>query len=229
LGFKDADPTDLAYYEGLIFATAVRLEAHVEMEVEDIQQVLRVKAWKALCWFDPARCRTSIDRYVFMCLRDQAKDLVRKRKRGEVFIDDLASDEPTSGLPSRDRFEHLHGLVESHDDVFAAVEDEGVVMPNTLTRLELAIVVLLYRDYRQSEIARKLGLGKPAMERAMRSIRTKLADWKPSAGPSSDRPVSTRVATVPRAGTMATSSPPRPKPIAADAVATVPSRNDGDQ
>jgi hypothetical protein len=40
-------------------------------------------------------------------------------------------------------------------------------------------VLLLYRDYKQSESARHLGLEKHKMERAMRSIRQKLADWRP--------------------------------------------------
>jgi hypothetical protein len=40
-------------------------------------------------------------------------------------------------------------------------------------------VVLLYRDYKQSEAARRLGIEKPQMEKAMRCIRRALADWSP--------------------------------------------------
>jgi hypothetical protein len=51
---------DLAYYEGLVFKTAqLVVRAGVEIEVEDAQQRLRIKVWRALKAFDPAKCRTS--------------------------------------------------------------------------------------------------------------------------------------------------------------------------
>jgi predicted DNA-binding protein (UPF0251 family) len=42
------------------------------------------------------------------------------------------------------------------------------------------VLCLLYRDYRQSEVARELRIEKREVERAVRAIRTKFADWKPS-------------------------------------------------
>lgn len=149
--------------------------------MEDVQQVLRLKVWRALVAFDPARARgMNRDRYVFMCLRDQAKDLANKRKRRELYIEDLTDDYlGDERLSSRDRFDARY-LSTTHDENFGAVEDDDLLIPNTLTAAEVEIVVLLYREYKQSEVARRLGLEKREMERAMRSIRQKLADWRPA-------------------------------------------------
>ena len=175
---------DLLHYDGLVGNTALMLAGHVELPVEDIKQILAIKAWRALCAYDPAKARgMNRDRYVFMCVRDQAKDLAKKRKRRELFIEDLSSDDGSNErVQSRDTFDSRY-LSSTHDETYGRVEDDDCVMPNTLTVLEQEIVVLLYRDYKQSEAARHLGIEKPAMEKAVRSIRRKLADWKPDPEP----------------------------------------------
>jgi predicted DNA-binding protein (UPF0251 family) len=51
-----------------------------------------------------------------------------------------------------------------------------------LATLELRVLCLLYRDFRQSEVARQLGIEKREVEKAVRAIRAKMADWRASAG-----------------------------------------------
>lgn len=169
-------------YEGLIFSTAQRVVGFVELDVEDIQQRLRIKAWRALKTFDPARCRTSVEKWVFMCVRDEVKDIVKLKRRDELYIEDLAGREEVNGM--RDTFHgddfDGHYLAAGHDEVYGHVEDPGAPVPDTLSELERRVVCLLYADYRQTEIAGRLGVGKRDMERIMRSVRTKLADWQPS-------------------------------------------------
>lgn len=173
---------DLARYEGLIFSTARLVVGSVELELDDIQQRLRIKAWRALRGFDPVRCRTNVDKWVFMCVRDEVKDIVKMVRRDELYIEDLAAREETNGMRSSFRSDDFDGryLAANHDDVYGDVEDPGVLVPNTLSALELQVVCLLYAAYRQTEIAGRLGVSKRDMERIMRSIRAKLADWQPT-------------------------------------------------
>src|SRR3954467_4600561 len=91
------DPKVLAHYEGLIFVVAQTLIGKgVEMEMEDVQQVLRIKTYRSLEKFKLERIRRSTetarqarDRYIRMVLIDQGKDLLKRRRRGELHIEDL--------------------------------------------------------------------------------------------------------------------------------------------
>lgn len=188
-------------YEGLVKKTALMLKtgehpdlhgkAPVEMDIEDIEQLLRIKVAKAVRAFDPSRSkavgrngRSRRDAYVNMCLRDQAKDIAKKKRRGEMFIDDIAPVEMADGGASngggpRDRFDERY-LSTDHEEVFREVEAEIPLIPNTLTVREKAVLALMYRDYKQTEIAVELGITKREVESAVRSIRSKLSDWRPS-------------------------------------------------
>lgn len=190
MGYAEAnDPKVLRHYEGLVISTANRLVRDgVEVPIEDVQQVLRIKVWRALGMFRAERMiragetrAKARDRYVFMAVTDQAKDLFNRKRRGERFIEDLVRDhgDGEHGL-SRDRFEEKHGLLSSEDEVYGSIEDEGAPLPSTLTSLERDLVLLLYRNYRQSEAGRHLGLEKYELEKTMRSVREKMADWKPT-------------------------------------------------
>lgn len=185
MGLHEAHDRELLeHYEGLIFKTARLLVGVVEDEVEDIQQVLRIKVWRALLAYDPERSKLPRDNYVFSCLMNQKKDLIKKRRLNILFIEDVApapagGDEGNFRRQSRDKFEDRY-LSAGHDQVFGAVEDDDVLVPSTLTQLERKIVVLLYRDYRQQEIAAALDLPKKQLEKAMRSVRAKMADWRPT-------------------------------------------------
>lgn len=196
MGHTDAhNPAVLREYEGLVAATARRLVSHVDYEVEDIEQILWVKVYKALLAYDEKRWikrgtdgRGRRDHYVNMCVRDQAKDIIRKRRHGEAFIEDLAPSDELEGRRPRESFD-LQYLSTTHEDNYGEVEEGVPVIPNTLSSLEVRIVVLLYRDYKQSEVSRRLGLDKREMERHMRSIRTKMEDWRPTATADTELPI----------------------------------------
>lgn len=172
-------PTDIAHYEGLIFKTASMYVPYVEMDFDDIVQVLRIKVWRALEAHDPSKVRTqTIERYVFMCVKNQCKDLVRRRRRGEVFLDDLMpvghEDSPV---------EWMLQLATDHEQTFGHAEEEELLVPCTLTEVERRVIAWLYLDRTQKEVAGIVGLTRAEMERAMRTIRQKMADWEPSAAP----------------------------------------------
>lgn len=177
----------LRRYEGLIFKTASIIGPRLEDDPEDVRQVLRIKVWQALVAYDgrggllpDARGRTAQDRYVFMCVRNQVKDLFKKKRQNTLAIEDLvAAAGAELRLRSRDNFEEQY-LSSSPEEVYGGIEDDDVLVPSTLTQLERQVVVLLYRDFRQAEVARSLGLDKRAMERVMKSIRAKMADWRPT-------------------------------------------------
>jgi RNA polymerase sigma factor (sigma-70 family) len=170
------DRHDVSFYEGLCRKTASMYVPFVEEEYEDIVQILRVKVWRALETFDPARSKMPVERYVFMCVKNQCKDLVKKRKRGEKYIEDIA---PTTGeLPLRDSFDERY-LSATHEEIYGLVDEGDPLVPSTLTPTEKQVVCLLYRSYRQTEAARLLGLTRSEMERCIAAIRMKMADWHP--------------------------------------------------
>jgi RNA polymerase sigma factor (sigma-70 family) len=142
---------------------------HVQDEYEDIVSILRIKVWRALCAFDPARSSMPVQRYVFSCVKNQAKDLVKKRRRNEVYIEDIAHGE--SDVAYFDRGAGSAGA----DQVYADVERELPQLPSTLTNLEREIIVRLYLDLTQRQVAATLCISRTEMDRSMRSIREKLA------------------------------------------------------
>lgn len=188
------DAYSISHYERLIFKHAMRVAGIVEMDFDDIQQTYRIKVWKALESFDEVRfggrpphreghtdCRCRRCRFVFTCLKNMEKDLLKKKRRGELFIEDVAptSSEIGSGLQSRDHFEARY-LAAGAEQVYGEVEEDGVLLPSALTTREREIVVLLYRDYTQAEIRRQLGVERSEMDRTVKAIRLKLADWRPT-------------------------------------------------
>lgn len=167
----------VARYEALIHVHASRVVGLVDDDFEDVVQAYRIKVWQALTSFNPAKwarhpAEEAERRYVFMCLKNAEKDALKKRRRPESFLEDMT---PIEGDTTT-----VMGSVD-HDDVYGEVDEGRAQLPNTLTLLELHVVVLLYRDYSQAEARRQLGIEKREMERTMRSVRTKLADWSPTA------------------------------------------------
>lgn len=165
----------LAHYEGLVCATARRCIAFCEEDFEDVAQVLRVKVWQALRAYDPKKSRTTRDKYVFMCVRDRAKDVVKKKKRNQLHIEDLRT--PHNNGVNNDKFDERY-LCSTRDENYGRVEDDDDPLGD-LDDLEREIVALLTADYKQTQVATMLGLEKIAMERAMRSIRSKLHALRP--------------------------------------------------
>lgn len=180
---------DIQRYEGLIFTTATLYEGKVEgMDLDDLRQVFRIKVWRALESYDPKRSSLPEGRFVFGCLVNQGKDLIRRRKPGvrtedgrflgDIYIEDVAPATDFENGP-RDRFEANY-LSVSSEEVFELIEREEAVVPNTLTGVERSVVCLLYASYKKSEIARHLGLSRREMAAAIEAIHTKMADWAPS-------------------------------------------------
>lgn len=176
----------LAHYEGLVRTTANRYVGIVDgMDFDDICQVLRVKVWQALLAYDPAKCRTDRDRYVFMCVRNRAKDLVKRQKTEKVamFIEDVAPmngrERNQGGENIRHAFE-LRYLSAAEEQVFAEVEDAMPLIPSTLSSPERKVVTLRYLDYSHGDIAEIMHIEKREVAKHIRSIRTKMADWRPT-------------------------------------------------
>lgn len=183
---------DIRHYEGLIRKTAARYVAFVEEDFEDICAIFRSKVWKALVRFDPERSKMTQDTFVFSCVKNQGKDLVKasrseaaRHRRWDTFIEDEAPvrDHGTGRGAhdfTRDSFEHQYLQLPS-DAVYGRIDEGVLLLPSTLTETERLVVGLLYLDYMQSEAIVLLGISKGVMERTMRSIRDKMADWRPSA------------------------------------------------
>jgi RNA polymerase sigma factor (sigma-70 family) len=173
---------DIASYEGLIFSTAVRYDDYLDDDLEDIQQILRVKVWRALLAFDPQRSRLDKKNYVFGCVRNQVKDLLkaqarrdRARNGRQLYIEDAEAKIPGA-------FE-VRYLAEDAEAVFAVVEDERVPLPATLTELERGVVLLLLLDFNQTEMAVHLQVSRRRVRHAHLSVQEKMRDWRPGKGP----------------------------------------------
>jgi RNA polymerase sigma factor (sigma-70 family) len=154
--------TDIAFYEGLVRKTAAMIAPVVQEDYEDIVAILRIKVWRALVAFDPARARQPVERYVFMCVTNQKKDLLKRKRRLEVPLDDE------------------YDVRIDSDVVYSEVEDATPVIPCTLNTLERDLVARLYLGYTERQVAGLLGLTRSQMERALEGVRIKMADWRPS-------------------------------------------------
>lgn len=176
---------DIAPYEGLIFSTARRYHDLLDIDLEDVQQILRLKVAQALVVFDPSKWRKHTDddeakrRYVFGCVRNQVKDLLKGQDRrnsarggGQLYVEELRE--------QGDSFEHRY-LVETDERALADVLDQMPELPFTLSQLERSVVALLLLDYNQTEIARELGTSRTKVRVAHASVKSKMAelDWTP--------------------------------------------------
>jgi RNA polymerase sigma factor (sigma-70 family) len=158
-------PTEIPYYEGLIRKTAAMCAPRVQEEYEDIVSIFRIKVWRALLSFNPQRSSMTVQAYVFSCVKNQEKDLLKRKRRPEVYLADQTI---------------VHDPSVHADEVFDEIERELPLIPCTLTAVERAVVVRLYMDVSQRDIALELGLTRSEMERTVRAVRIKMADWRPS-------------------------------------------------
>jgi RNA polymerase sigma factor (sigma-70 family) len=174
---------EIARYEGLVRKTAARHVNFVEEEFDDICAILRVKVWKALTSYDPAKATQTQDGYVFSCVVNQCKDLLKRKPRNEAHIEDFAyesdANQPNAGPSNSFEARYLQ-LPSEH--VYGAINEGALVLPTTLSEAERQVVGLLYLDYTQKEAIAILGMTKRQMENAVRAIREKLADWDPASG-----------------------------------------------
>lgn len=192
-------------YEGLVKETASQIVAvGVQLEFDDVAQLLRMKAWKAVNAFDAERAakskhlsrdrhgRSAQDRFVFMCLLNMRKQIEALARRYNVSIDELRE---TAG----DTFDGRYLSVD-HEQVFGEVEESDLPLPSTLTEIERQVVQLRLRGRLLLEIDRELSLSRAQRQRLMESIRLKCADWAPSA----PQPRSAPMRPLPAVGTPAT-------------------------
>lgn len=176
---------DVERYEALVRKTALMIDGQVELDYDEICQRLRIKAWYALTKFEGKRdvnC-VGVDRFVFACIQNEKKDILKKVRRNEAFIEDIApgGDEGYgNGHITRQEFE-AHYLQVSADQAFHDVEEQMPFLPSTLTTQERQLVHWLYLDYDYGEISGLLGIPRKEVAPLVRGIREKMADWKPSA------------------------------------------------
>lgn len=159
------------------------------MDFDDICQVLRVKVWKALEKFDASLYPTqdqvkARDSFIFGCVRNQVKDLVKRNKEQALYIEDVApANTSSSGGPfaqgPRDKFDERY-LQASPDSVFREVEEGDPLIPSTLSENERLVLICMYLGYKQPEIALRIGLDRRKVASAVRNIRKKMEDWRPT-------------------------------------------------
>lgn len=178
----------LAQFEGLIAETARQIVARgVELELDDVAQLLRVKAWRALIAHDTGR-GLSQRRFVFGCVYNMRKDIEKRPRRHNASVDQLRAfdvyvREDAHGSASADRFDARYLCVDA-EQVYGTVEDDDLILPSTLTAIERRVIALRLDGRLLIEIDADLGFSRAQRERIMRSIRTKLADWAPTPEPA---------------------------------------------
>jgi DNA-directed RNA polymerase specialized sigma24 family protein len=164
---------ELANFEGLVFRTAQMYVPFVQEEEDDIRQLLRIKVWQALTAYDPAKVRgQSREEYVFMCVKNRVKDLLKRKHRPEDFIEDKAP----SDAAMRAAFEGRY-LAHDEEAEVEAICEGRVELPSTLTLLEVHVVRLLLLDLNQTEISTRLGVSRAKVREAHASVKLKMADW----------------------------------------------------
>lgn len=173
------DPTEIDFYEGLVRKTASMYVDFTEEEYEDVCQILRIKAWRALGTFDSTRSKLPVERYVFSCMKNQVKDLLKKKKRNEAYIEDFCTN--GDGGQRRDEFENQYLRMDEEAALDGLLADVPLI-PSTLDLTERKVLALLYMDYGQAEIALSLDTTKREVAVAVKGLKEKMADWKPSNG-----------------------------------------------
>lgn len=176
------------HYEGLVKTTAARYQRLVDDEYEDICAVFRITVWKAIVSYSSSKSSMTQDRYVFSCVVNRGKDMLRKRRRDEVPLAGWDNHsgykhhmEPQGGSEGMSPdFERRYFSIDE-EQIYGDIREGSLTLPSTLTEVERKIVGLLYLRYQQLEIAEMLGYTRPAVEKMARTIREKLADWRPSA------------------------------------------------
>ena len=179
---------DLRVFEGLVRTTARMFAAQVGREEEDLAQELRVRVWRAAASYDPSKTTIGLKRYVYSAVankvkdykRDAARDARRRELTGVsiIHIEDMRLPFNDGHGSTQEAFESRHHFV-LRETVYGRVE-EAFVLPSTVTEREASVLVMLMSDATKAEVAASLGITPFAVEECRRSLRLKLADWKPS-------------------------------------------------
>jgi RNA polymerase sigma factor (sigma-70 family) len=165
----------LRKYEGLVFSTARMYAGRLRVEEDDLQQVLRLRIWKALEAYDPRRSRVIEESFVFTCVRNQIKDLVKARIRRDNAKPGWMPDE-VPGI----REVYIEDQQPGWEIPVEEQEGDEVLLPSTLTANERQVVALLYVGFSQAEIAVLMTVPPREVWAHVRVIREKMADWRPT-------------------------------------------------
>jgi RNA polymerase sigma factor (sigma-70 family) len=163
-------------YEGLVRCTAAKYYLRLGMEFEDLAQELRLKCWRAKERYDPSRSKQTEKAFVFSCMTNFIVDLTRqsiRRKNGNLTEVPMPGDSEDLGV----------GASCAHDEVYGGVDSSDFQMPSTVSQRERVLIFLLTLGYSQTEVARMMELELKDVERSVRKLRAKLADWRPSSTP----------------------------------------------
>lgn len=171
----------------MIYTTAARYADILDDDIEDIQQLLRIKVWQALRAYDHRRVRRPEDaeamrKFVFSCIANRVKDMLKaqsrlnNRREGRMlYTEEIAEQNP-------ERFESQYFAVDD-EEIFAVVEEESAELPSSLDGPERAVATLLLLDLSQNEIAAVLQVTRARVRTVQASIRLKMADWAPEPEP----------------------------------------------
>lgn len=186
----------VAQFEGLVFSTARQIVAHgVELEFEDVRQLLRIKVLYAVRHYSEDRSALSLRRFVFGAVLNVRKDIEKRPRRFLRSIEDLRDDAHHRGSSApadtgerAERFDAQYLSVDA-EQVYFEIEDQAPCWMSRLTDRERAVVKLRSDGLRLDEIDCALGLESGLAQTAMRSVREKLADWRPSASEPRSAPM----------------------------------------
>lgn len=162
-------------YEGLVYKTAEMFHERVGLEMDDMRQELRLSVLKARRAYHSGRSQLSERAFVYGCVANRVKDMKRdaaRRRNGRLVVVHVGED-------SLDWFEFTYRRV-THDEVFGAIEDGSFRLPATITEDEQTVLWMLVVGYTRTEIAASMCVEYTKIEGAVRSIRRKMADWRPS-------------------------------------------------
>jgi RNA polymerase sigma factor (sigma-70 family) len=168
------NPHTVEFYEGLCRKTAGRYAPYVEEDYEDIVQVLRIKVWQAIRAYNPQKAKQPIDGFVFQCVVNRCKDLLRKKKRDELYIEDVApnanivlagSGGESTGDP-RDAFEARY----LSEDAALAESLQDSIVELGLSELAHNVAELLRDGYPRVEAIRRYTLTEGQMRSALDEI-----------------------------------------------------------
>lgn len=186
------NPHSVSFYEGLIFVTTKRIEQYVELEPDDISQRLRIKVWRALERYDRKRSKMPIDRWVFQCLANEVKDILKKRREYNLHIEDFTGQTYTNNRAAHTgeggdgpynadstKFTGRYLSVVEEDAFEEVLTDPNEPALPGLTPEEQTVAGLLIENFTQPEIAIELGIRLGQVRAYIAAIKLKLAEANP--------------------------------------------------
>lgn len=187
----------ISHYEGLVRSTAAIVEPWVEDEFDEICNFLREKVWKAIEAFSRKRVITTakfsqdvqLERFVFACVQNGKKDVLKKKRRDWLYIEDQLARHGAGDLG--DERAKLHDSFEGQylvEPDFTGVEPEALTLPACLEGPERQVAAMLYEDFKVDEIAAAMGLRRGDVRGLLETIRVKLrlAGYAPSQAPQEE-------------------------------------------